>query len=110
MEDKPSRAAAPDVRLTYCDKCGRDDLIHPLKPRHFTGGSLCVGGQLRSAVYRPVNSAPVADKLYEAAKLALHAGTVCCGWDGDVRGQSTKDAADLLRAAIAEYEDAKEGK
>lgn len=45
-----------------------------------------------------------AKALYEAAKLALHAGTVCCGWDGDMRGQSTKDAADLLRTAIEAYE------
>lgn len=37
--------------VTYCDKCGRTDLYLPLKRRHFTGGSFCVGGTLKSVTY-----------------------------------------------------------
>jgi hypothetical protein len=50
------------------------------------------------------------DRLVEAARLALHAGVVCCSWDKDLPGQSTRDAADKLRQALEPFNHKTENK
>lgn len=40
------------LNVTYCDKCGRDDRIHPLSKRHFSAGEACIGGKLKIVTYR----------------------------------------------------------
>lgn len=51
MANEKHGGPAKALKVIYCDKCGRDDMVTPLNPRHFSKGELC-DGKLKTAIYR----------------------------------------------------------